>query len=93
MVWEQWRYRGGVLQYYNLRWRTGISLICLPADGMYDIPIGYYVQSLWKNKLRRGVERYYKDKGGGGIKELHEMLAVVAYSGSVPSRGFVTWVT
>ena len=40
------------------------------------------------------MERYYKDKGGGGgVKELHEMLAVVAYSGSVPSRGFVTWVT
>ena len=29
----------------------------------------------------------------GGIKELHEMLAVVAYIGRVPSRGFVRWVT
>ena len=26
-------------------------------------------------------------RGGGGDKELHEMLAVMDYSGSVPSRG------
>ena len=44
--------------------------------------------------LRRGVGRYYKDKyGRSGDKELHEMLAVMDYSGSVPLRVFMRWVT
>ena len=44
--------------------------------------------------LRRGVGRYYKDKSGrSGDKVLHEMLAVMDYSGSVPLRGFMRWVT
>ena len=32
-------------------------------------------------------------RGGGVDKELHEMLAVLDYSGSVPSGGVMRWVT
>ena len=62
-----------------------ISLL-VDEDGLYDIPLGYSVQSLRKRKMG-GIESRYYQKKVKGFDELYKIIAVFIcmFEESVPT--------